>query len=335
MKNIIKSIGLCFGLGLALQACDDWTIPENEIIQNLEGTPKSEEYYEKLRAYKKTDHQLAFGWFGFWNGGTSTSARGSLRSVPDSVDIIALWGNTWRYEEMNQYKREDLKYVQQKYGTKVIGSVLLGKMGQYLPEDWQPQGETEREQWTSYGSALAQMAIDAGLDGMDIDYEPSSTGPSAGCPTGDDFVAFVEGCSVLLGPNSNSGKLLIVDAPGRFPFPEECDESFDYFIIQSYEASSFRFLDLKYEPVKERIKPEQFIVTETFEKWWENGGVEFKHPELGSIPSLLGMAYWIPENSVRKGGCGTYHMEYEYKHDPDYKYMRQAIQIMNPANPNN
>ena len=54
------------------------------------------------------------------------------------------------------------------------------------------------------------------------------------------------------------------------------------------------------------------------------------------MPSLLGMARWQPaDGSGKKGGVGTYHMEYEYALDPEYKYMRQAIQIMNPANPNN
>ena len=47
MKNILKTIGLVFGLGLFMQACDDWTMPEANIIQNLDGTPKSEEYYRK------------------------------------------------------------------------------------------------------------------------------------------------------------------------------------------------------------------------------------------------------------------------------------------------
>ena len=56
--------------------------------------------------------------------------------------------------------------------------------------------------------------------------------------------------------------------------------------------------------------------------------------EGNKMPSLLGMAGWHPEEG-RKGGCGAYHMEYEYAHDPEYKFMRQAIQIMNPANPNN
>lgn len=334
MKNIIKSVGLCLGLSVCFQACDDWTIPENEVIQNLEGTQKSEEYYENLRAYKKSDHQLAFGWFGFWNGGTGTSARGSLRSVPDSVDLIAIWGNNWHYGEMNEQRRNDLKFVQEKYGTKVVGTVLLGAKGQYLPEGWEPEGETEREKWSSYGRALAQMTIDAGLDGLDIDYEPGIGGaPTYGCPQGDNFLAFVEGCAELLGPKSGTGRLLIVD--GLFSFPKESDQYFDYFISQAYGTARFSSLESRFKSLRSRIKPEQFIVTENFESFWKNGGVKFDHPELGSIPSLLGMAYWVPEDCIRKGGCGTFHMEYEYAHNPEYKYLRQAIQIMNPANHNN
>ena len=93
MKNILKTIGLVFGLGLFMQACDDWTMPEANIIQNLDGTPKSEEYYRKLRAYKKTDHQIAFGWFGF-----GTEAHQLLQEVHCAVHptvwISCLYGET-------------------------------------------------------------------------------------------------------------------------------------------------------------------------------------------------------------------------------------------------
>lgn len=333
MKNIIKLLSLYLGLGLALQACDDWTIPENKVIQDLDDQHlKSEEYYEKLRAYKKTSHQLAFGWFGGWSGG-SISSRSSLRSIPDSMDIIGLWGSTWSYKEMNKNKKEDLKFVQEKYGFKVVGTILLGAMGRHLQEGWKPEGETEREHWTSYGRAISQMALDAGLDGLDIDYEPGIGGEQVvGCPRGDNFLAFVEGCGELLGPKSNSKNMLIAD--GLFSFPEECDQYFNYFISQAYQTSVFEGLDRRFDSMQNRIKAEQFIVTENLEKYWSTGGVPFTHPELGQIPSLLGMAYWKPKTGD-KGGCGAYHMEYEYTHDPEYKFMRQAIQIMNPANLNN
>ena len=54
MKNILKTIGLVFGLGLFMQACDDWTMPEANIIQNLDGTPKSEEYYRRTSSFGKS-----------------------------------------------------------------------------------------------------------------------------------------------------------------------------------------------------------------------------------------------------------------------------------------
>ena len=83
------------------------------------------------------------------------------------------------------------------------------------------------------------------------------------------------------------------------------------------------------------LAPEKFIVTENFESYWATGGINYSDPELGTIPSLLGMARWQPTRDGevrRKGGVGTYHMEFEYNHtDVEYKYLREAIQIMNPA----
>ena len=55
------------------------------------------------------------------------------------------------------------------------------------------------------------------------------------------------------------------------------------------------------------------------------------------VPSLIGFAHWTPEYDGKKyvkGGVGAYHMEYEYNipgADSPYPFMRQAIQIMNPA----
>ena len=90
-----------------------------------------------------------------------------------------------------------------------------------------------------------------------------------------------------------------------------------------------------FKAVSKYITPERFIVTENFESFWSTGGVDYEDPELGTIPSLIGMARWQPEGIAEgqhKGGIGSYHMEYEYNHtDVEYKYLREAIQIMNPA----
>lgn len=324
MKNIIKSIGLCFGLGLALQACNDWTIPENEVIQNLEGTPKSEEYYEKLRAYKKTDHQIAFGWFGGWNGGLgSTSMRGSLRSAPDSMDIISIWSKT--YYNLDDARKADIKYVQEKLGTKVTYTVFSHNM-ENLFYDAPNRFENVPENIPAAAKALADSINKYGYDGIDFDHE---------C-IGSDLFRNQENMTTLLREmrkNLGPDKLILVDGNISL-ITEEGWKYVNYGISQAYRTTSYTGLQSRYNGVKKYIGPEKLIVTETFEEFWETGGVIYTDEEGNTMPSLLGMARWQP-NEGRKGGIGTYHMEYEYVHNPSYKYMRQAIQIMNPANPNN
>ena len=105
-KYILK--GLATGvLALATLASCNTNIEALEIIKP---EVKSEQYYADLRAYKqRTDHEVFFGWFGGWNT-KSPNMRGSLKSVPDSVDIISIWSGT--------YDREDMEYVQNVKGDR-------------------------------------------------------------------------------------------------------------------------------------------------------------------------------------------------------------------------
>ena len=69
----------------------------------------SEEYWENLRAYKaRNDHEVFFGWFGGWTA-NSADMINFLSSVPDSVDIISIWGD---YKDLSPAQIEDLRYVQ-------------------------------------------------------------------------------------------------------------------------------------------------------------------------------------------------------------------------------
>ena len=81
----------------------------------------------------------------------------------------------------------------------------------------------------------------------------------------------------------------------------------------------------------------KIIVCEDFEQHSSTGGSNFTARNGVVVPSLLGMAYWIPTyngQTYTKGGVGTYHMEYDYgksSANGTYKWLRQAIQIMNPS----
>lgn len=90
-NNIILSV---FGLALCISSCSDWTELETKYNENMTGSTKSPEYYEQLRAYKKTDHPITFGWFGNWTG-KGASLEKCLAGLPDSVDVVSIWGN-WR-----------------------------------------------------------------------------------------------------------------------------------------------------------------------------------------------------------------------------------------------
>ena len=69
MKNSIKHFLLPLVCGIAFFSCEKQTTPEPVQIQRPElQSPivRDDVYYARLRAYKKTDHKLAFGWFGSW-----------------------------------------------------------------------------------------------------------------------------------------------------------------------------------------------------------------------------------------------------------------------------
>ena len=63
---------LLFGITVANTACDDWTDMEPKFQEDMTQSSLPEEYYAQLRAYKKTDHPVAFGWFGNWTGNGAT-----------------------------------------------------------------------------------------------------------------------------------------------------------------------------------------------------------------------------------------------------------------------
>ncbi|MDH6311190.1 hypothetical protein M2451_004121 [Dysgonomonas sp. PFB1-18] len=331
MRNFIYTIILLLFVPVAFVACDDWTEVETVNVQHP--NEKTGEYLTDLKAYKSVmfDRQVAFGWFGGWTA-SGPSLRTRLSSVPDSVDIVALWGNMWHRDKMTPEKIEDLKYVRETKGTRVLVTTLLAWVGKEFPdipeEDW-PEGQ---EGLIAYAEALAKEVIDLGFDGLDIDYEPTIGGYEdvRDCPRGEDMVVFVKELGKYLGPKSGTGKLLVIDGQNSL-LPAEVADYFNYAIGQNYTRSSNSSLQSDYNGIRTIFRPEQYIITENFESYWRDGGVGFSHPDLGTIRSLKGMALWSPTQG-RKGGCGTYHMEYEYMHsDNDYKYLREAIQIMNPS----
>lgn len=302
-------------------------------IENIEiQTPyeRPAEYYENLRAYKKTKHELAFGWFGGWSAIGPNKSR-YLVSAPDSMDLISIWG---KWYDLTDRQREDMRIVQEVKGTKVIFTVFAHTIPvEYYPngegdvmDDNIPEGVIER-----YAKALNDSIVKYNYDGIDFDYEPGfgGVGPLI---NKSNMERFVREMSKYVGPASGTGKLLCIDGVPGYLNPG-LSELFDYGIVQAYYCTSASNLQYRFnQAAAVGWKPEQYIFTEDFERLWTTGGENFRDNEGNYMPSLIGMARFQPEQG-KKGGFGSYHMENEYNHNDNvpYKYMRQCIQIANPA----
>ena len=107
-------------------------------------------------------------------------------------------------------------------------------------------------------------------------------------------------------PEGKGHKLFCID--GEIGgLPAELDEYVDYWIRQAYGQSNPSFNT-------PGNKPEKLIITENFESSATWGG------------QLLRQAAAMPSKGY-KGGVGAYRFDNDYSNSPDYKWMRQAIQI--------
>ncbi|MEC5145680.1 glycoside hydrolase family 18 [Chitinophaga sp. 212800010-3] len=334
--KIILRFALILLLIPAGEACKKQNEPAAIALQH----PKvlTDQYLEALRAYKKSDHQVAFGWFGNSGGdGKSPAMNVRWESIPDSMDIVSFWGGM---PADSSPQMAAMRFAQEKKGTKMVQVTFTNDPffthyggGDFLKKYKDPGDEATLIQgFELVAKALADEVNKNRMDGIDLDHEPHVCGCSNWTTvyTPRNFGLFLKALSKYFGPKSGTGKLLIVD--GEIDqVPADAGAGLSYAISQAYGTSSPGSINGRYGAVSGWLPPEKYIVTENFEDFWKTGGVDYNDPVRGKIPSLLGMAYWQPA-AGRKGGMGAYHAEYEYANPTmPYLYMRQAIQIMNPA----
>ncbi len=367
MKGL-KNILLIAATAMIAFSCENWTETEQARHTELTGTNKPETFFENLRQYKASDHAIAFGWFGGWSASGSASLLNSLKGLPDSVDVVSIWGG---WDDMTADKKADLEYVQKRKGTKVLACFIVHNVG----DQFTPTGETAKDYWgwdgewvpekrftaytridstvtasqeaiiRKYAKQIVDMVNENGYDGFDIDYEPNyqgNWGSLASYPKR--MSIFIDEMSKYLGPKSGTGKLLVLDGEPNW-MPAERGECMDYFIVQAYNCPGDADLDERLAStisnfdgvIDAETVAKKYVVTEDFEKYSQTGGYSSFYDRYGNkMYSVEGMARWTPivnGKPVRKGGVGTYHMEYEYSisgKEGTYPALRNAIRIMNP-----
>ncbi len=123
-KSIIIS-----ALVLILGAAFSCTEPE---ALNLQPEYKyTDAYYEALRAYKKSDHSICYLWFADYGVPSSPAYR--FAGIPDSVDVVSLWGGIPKEGTLD---RKEMYEMREKKGTKIVGvKIIRLAHTTYLP-DW-------------------------------------------------------------------------------------------------------------------------------------------------------------------------------------------------------
>ncbi len=356
MKRLITTITVLAFTLLLFSRCSDWTEPEAENYFKM----PSPSYYEDLKAYKKSDHIVTFGWFGNWTG-KGASLMNSMMGLPDSVDFVSIWGNWFN---LNPVQLADKQKVKELKGTKAKICFIVKDLGdQTTPaevrQNWQANGYASSEAaveafwgWKDgdeeaiqaaiekYAKSISDSAYKYDYDGFDWDLEYSyDTGGTKFWRVQKRRDQFIEALSKYFGPLSGTGRMLGVDGQ-----PEGVDKKYyhaiDWFILQAYNSSGYSDLDTRANRISNHYAQEgvtrqeilkKIIFCENFESYAATGGrASHSLRGGGTTNSLKGMALWRSTDGYRAGGIGTFHMEYDYPNVPEYRYLRDAVTAANP-----
>lgn len=327
IASLLSIIGLVGGLA----SCDN----SAEALDLQTPYTYSEQYYENLREFKKSDHSVSFMWFADYSASHSYGLH--FMGLPDSLDICSLWGGIPSDVEgkpntfYNPKVYKEMRFIQEVKGTKLTYVTFPG-VGN---NPWLKEYPTETKEDTlnllkAYGDSLLRIVYNNDLDGMDLDYEIAGDWMH-----GKNFVTLVEYLGTQIGPKSaHPEKMLIVDG---YPI-DGGYEYLTYFIAQAYQSYGAVDLQGRYNSVLAGGLPtSRYIVTENMGDYYATGGTPFTEADGnrtssfgGQLYSLEGMARWNPVQG-RKGGFGAFFGHRDYNSNPPYKYLRHGIQIQNPA----
>lgn len=375
--KLSKYICLAFLSCSLLSSCaDKWTEPEAEVFENQQGlkrlipfletkgwedlTPTMQKHYEEIKEYRKKDRVLGFGWFGNWSA-KGDDPMGYLKALPDSVDMISLWGTRGM---LTEEQKQDLKYFQEVKHGKAMLCWIVQDTGDQLT----PVGRTAQDYWLTekgggdyhkaaeaYADAIADTIAKYNLDGFDIDLEPgyghysrwSQIAQSSNITSNTVMYAFIKRLyDRFQEMEAKDGKhrLIAVDGEPNY-LTNESAKMVDYFILQAYWESSSASALRKIQSGGQRTShlenyQRKTIITVEFERHWRTGTVpgysSSKYPELNGKDGaqLFDYATLDYPNGVRIAGIGSYHMEYD-KRDHSYKWLRAALDRANKEIPGN
>ena len=359
---------LVAAMALASVACSKWTdderltfdnqkdlkraIPFIELTSADQLTAEQQKYYSELRAWKQTPHVRGFGWFGGWTA-KGTDPQKYLRMLPDSVDIVSLWGT---HGSLTEAQKTDLKLFREVKGGKVLLCWIVQNLGDQLT----PQGKNATDYWVTekgggnflegvkaYANAICDTIEKYDLDGFDLDYEPGY-GHSGNMATTTAWISetgnvnmytFIKTLYDRLNPK---GRIVVMDGEPYY-MDRATSKMVSYYIYQAYdEATTARALQklenggtfgYDEEDYLDNWEGKSFLTLE-FQKYSKTGGFPrytSSNPEIQKLDAgrqIMDYATMLMPNGKRIAGIGTYHTELDTE-GGSYRFLRQALNAGN------
>ena len=307
-------------MGISLTSCDT----DIEKIDVQDPYKYDAQYYKNLRDFHNSDHEISYCYYDSWSYSQSPNSYGQrFIGLPDSLDIINLWGDVVTKEKY-PVAYADMKYCQEVRGQKFV---MHGDASNYHHTFWyrdenlvvdesrqidlsniDASGLSREEAIRAYARWAVDTVVKCELDGVDFDYEGWNN---------QDMIWVADECHKYFGPEGKwPEKLFIIDFFGGSP--NGCDDVTDYFVRQAYSWQ------IGFQTGNSGRPYEKLVLCESTGAEAANGGKD------GAM--VREYAAFEPA-SGRKGGFGAFYIDYNYQSTSGipYKEFREAIQIQNPA----
>lgn len=307
-------------MGISLTSCDT----DIEKIDVQDPYKYDAQYYKNLRDFHNSDHEISYCYYDSWSYSQSPNSYGQrFIGLPDSLDIINLWGDVVTKEKY-PVAYADMKYCQEVRGQKFV---MHGDASNYHHTFWyrdenlvvdesrqidlsniDASGLSREEAIRAYARWAVDTVVKCELDGVDFDYEGWGN---------QDMIWVADECNKYFGPEGKwPEKLFIIDFFGGSP--NGCDDVTDYFVRQAYSWQ------IGFQTGNSGRPYEKLVLCESTGAEAANGGKDgAKVREYAAFEPASG----------RKGGFGAFYIDYNYQSTSGipYKEFREAIQIQNPA----
>ena len=321
-----------------------------------------DQYYANVREFKKSEHTLSYCYYAAWapleglTGYKDPASWGErLRGLPDSLDICNLWmgypSPDPKSESYAPVAYADMKYCQEKLGTRFVlhGDASTTREVVYRGQTynvndtydtWQrtrtPEDEAAfYEALHAHAGLMIDKINEAGLDGVDVDWEPQLN-----VWRSHDVLVYLMKYLREQMPD----KLVILDLFNSAP-PSKVEPYIDYLVSQRYSPqvgkTESQLNNGLRTIVNAGIPKEKFIACEQGgdTDCALNGGVEWSNAsgqalytvDGSRMYSYEGFARWAAREGV--GGWGVFYLDRNYYSASGipYREFRRGIQFANPS----